>query len=44
MRTVILNKYSKEGNVEIKQIPTHKMGKNDVLVKIIFAGEIHLII
>ena len=38
MRTVILNKYSKEGNVEIKQIPTPTIGKNDVLVKIIFAG------
>ena len=38
MRAVILNKYNKEGKVEIKQIPIPTLGINDVLVKIKYAG------
>ena len=38
MRAVILNKYNKEGNVEIKVIQIPEIGKNDVLVKIKYAG------
>ena len=38
MRAVILNKYNKEGNVEIKEIQIPEVGKNDVLVKIKYAG------
>ena len=38
MRAVVLNKYNKEGNVEIKEIPIPAVGQNDVLVKIKYAG------
>ena len=38
MRAVILNQYNKEGNVEIKVIQIPEIGKNDVLVKIKYAG------
>ena len=38
MRAVILNKYNKEGNVEIKEIQIPEVGKNDALVKIKYAG------
>lgn len=38
MRAVILNQYNKEGNVEIKVIQIPQVGKNDVLVKIKYAG------
>ena len=38
MRAVILNKYNKQGNVEIKTIPIPLIDRNDVLVKIKYAG------
>ena len=38
MRAVILNKYNKQGNVEIKTIPIPSIDRNDVLVKIKYAG------
>ena len=38
MRAVILNKYNKEGNIEIKTIPIPVIDKNEVLVKIKYAG------
>ena len=38
MRAVILSKYNKEGNVEIKEIPIPAVGRNEVLVKIKYAG------
>ena len=38
MRAVVLNKYNKEGNVEIKEIQIPVIGENDVLVKIKYAG------
>ena len=38
MRAVVLNKYNKEGNVEIKEIQIPAVGQNDVLVKIKYAG------
>ena len=38
MRAVVLNKYNKEGNLEIKQIQIPTVGQNDVLVKIKYAG------
>jgi len=38
MRAVVLNKYNKEGNVEIKEIQIPVIGQNDVLVKIKYAG------
>ena len=33
MRAVVLNKYNKEGNVEIKEIQIPAVGQNDVLEK-----------
>jgi len=38
MRAVILNKYNKEGNVEIKEIQIPVIVENDVLVKIKYDG------
>ena len=38
MKAVVLNKYNKQGNVEIKTIPIPEIDKNDVLVKIKYAG------
>ena len=38
MRAVILNKYNKEGNIEIKTIPIPAIDRNEVLVKIKYAG------
>ena len=38
MRAVILNKYNKEGNIEIKTIPIPVIDRNEVLVKIKYAG------
>ena len=38
MRAVILSKYNKEENVEIKEIPIPAVGRNEVLVKIKYAG------
>lgn len=38
MRAVILNKYNKEGNIEIKTIPIPAIERNEVLVKIKYAG------
>ena len=38
MRAVVLNKYNKQGNVEIKTIPIPLIDRNDVLVKIKYAG------
>ena len=38
MRAVVLNKYNKEGTVEIKEIQIPTVGQNDVLVKIKYAG------
>ena len=38
MKAVILNKYNKQGTVEIKKIPIPTVDRNDVLVKIKYAG------
>ena len=38
MRAVILSKYNKEENIEIKEIPIPAVGRNEVLVKIKYAG------
>ena len=38
MRAVILSKYNKEGNIEIKTIPIPVIDRNEVLVKIKYAG------
>ena len=38
MKAVILNKYNKQGTVEIKKIPIPTIDRNDVLVKIKYAG------
>ena len=38
IRAVVLNKYNKQGDVEIKTIPIPTIGRNDVLVKIKYAG------
>ena len=38
MRGVILRIYNIEGNVEIKEIEIPQVGKNDILVKIKYAG------
>ncbi len=38
MKAVVLNKYNKQGTVEIKTIPIPTIDRNDVLVKIKYAG------
>ena len=38
MRAVVLNKYNKQGTAEIKAIPIPLIDRNDVLVKIKYAG------
>ncbi len=39
MKAAILNKYDKNGtDLEIKDIDMPKMGNDDVLVKIVYAG------